>query len=30
MGPYIYHVHTEEDVRGIEVCYVFAESIVFK
>ena len=34
MGPYIYDVHTEggceEGGGGLEICYVFADSVVFK
>ena len=29
-GPYIYEIHTEEGWGSLEICYVFADSIVFK
>ena len=30
MGPYIYDVHTEVGWGSLEICHVFADSIVFK
>ena len=29
-GPYNYHVHTEGGWGSLEICHVFADSIVFK
>ena len=29
-GPYIYDVHTEGGWGSLEICHVFADSIVFK
>ena len=29
-GPCIYDVHTEGGWEGLEICHVFADSIVFK
>ena len=29
-GPYIYEVHTEGGWGSLEICHMFADSIVFK
>ena len=30
LGPNIYDVHMDEGWRSLEICHVFADSIVFK